>query len=144
MNTFLVCPHCDAVNRIPSHRLGDGPGCGRCRQALFAGRPVPLRLENFPRHLQRNDVPLLVDFWAPSFGPCRAMTTIMAAAAAQLEPRIRVARVNAEDEPALAAAFNIRGFPTLTVFRKGHEVARQSGVALPLPQLLSWVRGATA
>ena len=65
----IVCPHCGAINRIPASRLADTPKCGKCHEALFAGHPLELDGNSFQRHVSRNDIPLLVDFWAPWCGP---------------------------------------------------------------------------
>lgn len=135
----LVCPHCDAVNRVPAERLGQQPRCGQCRQALLPGEPVELTAGNFERHLERGELPLVVDFWAPWCGPCRMMAPAFAQAAAQLAPGVRLVKVNTEAEPQLAQRFGIRSVPTLAIFVGGREVARRSG-AMDTGSLLRWVR----
>ena len=136
---ILACPHCHTANRVPAERLADGGTCGKCHGPLFAGKPVELDAENFELHAQRSDLPLLVDFWAPWCGPCRAMAPAFAQAAAQLEPQYRLAKVNTEEEPQLATRFGIRSIPTLILFRNGREVARQAG-AMDAANLVRWVR----
>jgi thioredoxin 2 len=136
----VVCPHCDAVNRLPAARLGQAPKCGRCKRPLFSGEAVELRADNFPRHVGQSGIPVVVDFWAPWCGPCRMMAPAFAAAARQLEPAARLVKVNTEEEQGLAATFSIRSIPTLAIFKGGHEVARQAG-ALTTPQLVAWIRG---
>ena len=137
----IVCPHCAAVNRIPSARLADGPNCGKCKKVLFAGEPLVLTGALFDRHIGRSDVPVLVDFWAPWCGPCKMMAPQFEAAAKQLEPRIRLAKVNTEAEQALAGRFNIRSIPTLALFRGGREIARQPG-AMGKEDIVRWVMSA--
>jgi len=136
----IVCPHCDAVNRIPTARLGEGPLCGQCHRALFDGHPMELTAANFQKHISRGDIPVLVDFWAPWCGPCKMMAPQFAQAAGQLEPRVRVAKVNTEVEQGLGAQFGIRSIPTLALFKGGREVARQPG-AMGAADIVRWVQG---
>jgi len=135
----VACPHCDTINRVPADKLGAGGKCGNCGNPLITGRPIELTRENFTRHISRSDLPVLVDFWAPWCGPCKMMAPILEQAADQLQPGIRVAKVNTEEQQALAAQFGIRSIPTLALFKDGREAARQAG-ALDLQSLLGWVR----
>ena len=134
----IACPHCDTLNRVLPERINQGPRCGQCKQALFTAHPLELTAANFERQVG-GDIPVLVDFWAPWCAPCRAMAPVFEQAAAQLEPRMRLAKLNTEAEPELAARFGIRSIPTLAVFRNGRETARQSG-AMDLRSLLNWAQ----
>lgn len=140
---LITCPSCNAVNRVPEPRLADSPTCGRCKSPLFSARPLVLTTANFDAQLTRGELPLIIDFWAPWCGPCLSMAPSFERAAAEIEPQARLAKLDTEAEPALAARFNIRSIPTLIAFRGGREIARQSG-ALPLPALLQWLRRAIA
>ncbi|WP_431285742.1 thioredoxin TrxC [Humitalea sp. 24SJ18S-53] len=133
----IVCPHCDAINRVPAARLGDGPRCGGCRAALFEGMPVALNEQRFAHHLRHSGLPLLVDFWASWCGPCRAMAPAFEAAARRLEPRLRLVKVSTEEAPNLAAQLSISSIPTLALFAGGREVARQAG-AMPEGRIIAW------
>jgi thioredoxin 2 len=135
----IVCPHCHAVNRVPAEKLGAAPRCGQCHRPLFDGRPAELSATSFDRHVGRSDIPLLVDFWAPWCGPCRMMAPQFVQAAAMLEPHLRLAKVNTEEEQALGARHGIRSIPTLALFRGGRELARQAG-AMGAQDIVHWVR----
>ena len=133
----IVCPHCNAVNRIPAARLADGPKCGRCHQPLFDAHPMVLTAANFQQHIGRSDIPILVDFWAPWCGPCKQMAPQFQQAAAQLEPHVRLAKVDTEAEQTLGAQYNIRSIPTIALFHRGQEIARQPG-AMGAQQIVEW------
>ena len=135
----IVCPHCNAVNRIPAARLGDNPKCGKCHKPLFTGQPLELNSTNFQRQISRNDIPVLIDFWAPWCGPCKMMAPAFAQAAKELEPRVRLAKLNTENEQAIGAQFRIQSIPTLALFRNGQEIARQPG-AMGVADIVRWVQ----
>lgn len=134
----VVCPKCDAVNRIPLGRSASDAICGGCRTKLFDGHPVELDGCRFRRHAERNEIPVIVDFWAPWCGPCRAMAPIFEQAARELEPKARFVKVNVDHEPQLAAELGIQGIPALFVLKQGSVVARQAGLA-NLATLRNWV-----
>jgi len=135
----IVCPHCNTTNVVPQDRLGDRPRCGKCHEGLFSGHPVELDSTSFDRHVTRNQVPLLVDFWAPWCQPCLMMAPAFEEAAGRLEPRVRLAKLNTENEQTIGARYGIRSIPTMILFRDGKELARQSG-AMMAGDIERWVR----
>ncbi len=134
----LVCPHCQALNRIPEGKPPAQASCGKCHQPIFSGSPLIANQALFERMLLKNDTPLVVDFWAEWCGPCKMMAPAFEQAASQIEPRARLLKVNTELEQQLSARYQIRSIPTLMVFSSGKETARLSG-ALDLSSLLSWI-----
>lgn len=142
-NLHIVCPSCDSINRLPAEKLSSDGKCGKCKSALFKGEVLELNSSNFSKHISRNDIPVLVDFWAPWCGPCKMMAPVFAQAAQQLQPKIRVAKVDTEAQQQLAAQFQIRSIPTLAIFKNGKEINRTAG-AMDLQNLINWVNQNTA
>ncbi len=136
----IVCPHCDAINRVPQQRLREGGKCGVCHRPLFDGQPVALDdMARFDKHATRNDVPVLVDVWAAWCGPCRTMAPIFQQAASALEPGIRLAKVDSDKVPGVLQRYGIQSIPTLMLLHHGREIGRSTGV-MPLPQLVAWTK----
>jgi thioredoxin 2 len=125
----VVCPSCSAINRIPPDRPAKQANCGTCHHKLFSGKPIAANAATFERHITRNDIPVVVDFWAPWCGPCLAMAPAYERAAAELEPDYRLLKVNTEEEQSVAARYGIRSIPTLMLFLNGREVARRAGAS---------------
>jgi thioredoxin 2 len=142
---LVACPACSTLNRFPRAKLATGNAgkCGQCGAALFDGHPVSLGSGDFEAHAGKADLPLLVDFWAPWCDPCKAMAPQFERAAARLEPQVRLAKVNTDDQQDLARRFGIQGIPTMILFRGGREVARQSG-AMDAGTIERWTRDALA
>lgn len=138
-SAHVVCPHCTTVNRVLRDRLGENARCGRCKERLFTGEPLALTDGSFDTHVNKSDLPVVVDFWAPWCGPCRMMAPAFEQAAAVLEPSVRLAKLNTEEARETASRFGIRSIPTLVIFRSGSEIARQSG-AMDFATLTRWIR----
>ena len=135
----ISCPHCNVTNRIPEERLEDKPNCGKCKQAIFSGKPVDLTAANYSKQVLQNDLPVLVDCWASWCGPCQQFAPVFDQAAKTFEPRLRLVKLDTEAEQNIAAQLQIRSIPTLILFKNGKEAARMSG-AMPLGQLQQWLR----
>lgn len=138
----VACPHCRTANRVPEARLEESPSCGACKQPLFDGHPLELSDSDFARYVANTDLPVVVDFWAPWCGPCRAMAPVFERAARELEPRVRFVKVNTDEQPGLADRFAIRGIPTIAILKNGKEAARTAG-AMDAPRFVAWIRANT-
>ncbi len=137
----IPCPYCDTLNRIPRARLADGAKCGECHRLLFEARPLELEEARFLRQVDKSDVPLLVDFWAPWCGPCQAMAPEFERAAKRLVPYIRPVKLNIDEAPEAARRFSIQSIPTMALVLHGRACARTAG-AMSAPAIERWALAA--
>ena len=136
--THIVCPYCNGTNRLASNKIPNEAKCGRCKKSIFDTKPIELTNENITQHLEKNDIPVIIDFWAPWCGPCKMMGPNFEQAARNYKAKVRFAKVNTEAQQSLGAHFNIRSIPTLVLFKGGKEIDRVSG-ALDANQLSQWI-----
>ncbi|WP_322514917.1 thioredoxin TrxC [Rhodopseudomonas palustris] len=136
---LVVCTQCGGVNRLPEQRSALEAKCGKCGAKIFDGHPADVGGDVFDKQIARSSVPVLVDVWAPWCGPCRAMAPAYEIAARELEPTVRLIKLNSDNEQQIAARLGISGIPTMILFDGGRERARTSG-AMPASAIVRWVR----
>jgi thioredoxin 2 len=140
---LIVCPHCLKTNRVPAEKPALAARCGSCGKSLFDQHPHEIDAHGFERHLAAGELPLLVDGWAPWCGPCPAMAPMFVRAASELEPRVRLLKLNSDKEPALSSSLGIRAIPTLLLFQRGREIGRTAG-AMNAQALVAWTNSGLA
>jgi thioredoxin 2 len=139
----IVCGHCGQINRLPTERAATSARCGSCHQPIFSGHPIAVDEEGFARHLEHNDIPVLVDVWAPWCGPCRTMAPMFERAAGELEPKVRLLKLNADTAPQVSSRLGISGIPTLLLMQGGRELSRTSG-AMDTKRIVAWTMAGLA
>jgi thioredoxin 2 len=136
----VLCPHCGGVNRLPDNHQAGVAKCGACHEKLFDGHPIAVDAAGFDKHLRVNDIPLLVDMWAPWCGPCRTMAPMFEKAAQTLEPNLRLLKLNVDNAQDITARYGVSGIPTLLLFQNGRLIAQQAG-AQSAEAIIRWVGG---
>jgi thioredoxin 2 len=139
----LCCTTCGQMNRVPLAKLSEGPKCGSCGDPLVDGRVAELDAKSHDKATRSDELPLLVDYWAPWCGPCRSMAPEFAKAAKSLSTRARLVKLNTEDYPAISQRAGIRGIPALILYQRGREIARLAG-ARPAAEIVAFVQANTA
>ena len=139
----IVCGHCGKINRLPGERTATAARCGSCHQPIFSGHPIEVDEAGFGRHVAHSDIPVLVDVWAPWCGPCRTMAPMFERAARELEPKVRLLKLNADTAPAVSSRLGISGIPTLLLMQGGREIARTSG-AMDTKNIVTWTMAGLA
>jgi thioredoxin 2 len=135
--SHIVCGHCGQTNRVPANKPALESRCGSCHRPLFSGHPIEVDEAAFDRQIERSGIPLLIDVWAPWCGPCRSMAPMLERAALELEPRVRLLKLNADQAPQLAARLGVRGIPALLLMHSRRILARTSG-AMNTARIVEW------
>jgi thioredoxin 2 len=128
--SMIACPACGATNRVPGDKVAQGlaPVCGKCKTPLPVGRPQQVTDASFAQDVERSPLPVLMDAWAPWCGPCHAIAPVIDQLATELAGRVRVVKLNVDENPRTAARFDLRSIPTLLVLKSGREIDRLVGV----------------
>jgi len=135
----LTCLACGAVNKVPVDKLAAAPKCGVCGDALMGGKVREVDFATLQKAAKKDDVPLVADLWAPWCGPCRTMAPEFSKAAQELRDQVRFVKINTDTHQKALSVFNVRSIPTMIMFRRGKESARQSG-AMRAPEIVKWTR----